>query len=555
MQLKTKLAIILVFIILNILIMPSNSIHFYATEPGKIDSHLAEEMLSPSTKDASTTEISKLSIPEASVSSASGSSTPKSSSIIYPKIDINYVPSEKQNFVDIRKYIISHNIDENYNYDHACVMVVAENIAGQSLEDIDVCEYISSDATIINCTIPIIISSISRLARPTQKGFYLFAIDDINNKKNLNRALNYMPENNLTICNLNEMYLKRNGNKTSPSLTDKILDSLNDFVLNETKINSIKYINKSNFSKEIHTLLNLDNNSKLQIYDKQLMHYLLIKETYKDYIINNCRNNITIIENCSFDRMAGFIHFNADILKAKESIVYIYFINLSDHAIQQTMTCFDTSNNRYDTSKKYLDILFPAPQFSIEGDYSKQEIEPNTNLSIKYIIHYQNGIALKSSHNFTVSINDSDTDMIVDPKNFLIYFSPDRYSFEKNITVRVSEPGLYCIPSLSIMNSTYIIDNRYIKVEPLWHKYILEITIIILAFCTLIGSNFKWLSLRKNLLIRIGASILLWIFMDLILQLCEYTQIYYISILSIIILCVIVWWWRNSLEIESLSKH
>jgi len=533
----------LFFSIIFIVISISDPIKFQATPLKKLNPQFVESMSFSPTPD----EAKEQSAPNDQTSTESSSGHRSIREQTYN----NYYLSDKYP-VTINKDV-EHHINENYTEDTVCLSIEATNIGDRPLDNIEIYELASPQMELINCSTPVIVSSINEYLKYISEN-WLLTSDDLSNQRGLARTLaNSKSLTNLTIkFSKDDLAILENTSEESKSrIKYVLLNRFNEFILNNKLDNQLKYLNKEYLSQQTIDLLNIENVSGLQRDDSKLLSFLVLRDSYESFI-KKPNDFIKINKNYNMETKARQIHIFVPRLNRGESIIFKFYASLSNFEPQTSKTIISISDDKYPRYAQSISVSMPTPQFSVSGDYSKQEVQPNDNISINYIIQLLNPMDHNSQYKFNAHVEKNDYDVhLLKDHNFQLSFCQPNYTCNQTVTMAFNESGIYNIPSLSIGNYEYGIIDKEIKVDPLWNKYILEITIMIIAFCTILGNNLIELRKRKYLKYRICLVVLFILIILIICILCKfYTLLYYPLIIFaffIISLSVPIYWWYNSL--------
>ena len=539
---KAIITLIIILICFNFIIINTESIKFQATESKKLDSGFYTR-LQPIVTDQSygmPNSIGDSEMAQGSNQESSGSSR----TIINEKIYSNYYQKETYP-LEVSKYIVSHNIDAEFNSDIVCILVKITNTAEKSIDNIEVREVTTEGLKIINCSVPIKSSSTREKLRYMRGGSRLFSAEDISMPKSLicKATCNDSPIQ----LDFNPDYIDNIDEYDDSTITKIILNEFNKIAAHENLIAPNSSINERFLSQQTIKLMQIDYRNELQKVDRQLLNFLLLRDLFESHI-KKPEDYIEICDKHYIDEISNTIYIPITKIRPSESVLFIYYANISNHQPQKSDTIIDILNNKkYPTSQSPLFVTFPNPKFVVRGDISKQEIEPGEPVTIKYIVDLLIDENVSYNYRFNGKI-EHDKQITIDPNDLIsLGFLNGSDSCNKTITIVFDEPGTYNIPSISIQDNEYFVLNNNIKVEPGWHTYIFEITIMFLAVCTLVGNNFS--RLEKNRTYRVFFLILFGLISCLSIHLCNWTYGYILCIIiSILVISIAVYWWEKSLD-------
>jgi hypothetical protein len=281
-------------------------------------------------------------------------------------------------------------------------------------------------------------------------------------------------------------------------------------------------VDRNYLSLQTKKLIDIKNVNGLQRDDRRLLNFLLMRDIYPTHI-RRADESFEIMEKFVIDRDAGLIRVSLPIMRPKESLMFIYYANISNHESQKTTAIVSIPKEIYPNQPFPFEFVFSSPEFEVRGDYLRQDIQPEEPISINYIVTLLNPKDTSSSYLFDAYIKNNDPRIKILPTSKLdLKFPPGVYESEITRNMTINESGTYNLPSLSINNNeTSFRLNGFINVEPLWHKYILEITLAFLAFFTLIGGNLETFLKKENLKYRICLWIFLLVIVGCICYICK----------------------------------
>lgn len=508
-MIRPIISICIVLCIINLISSISISINFEGTEFKKINPDIVSSLKSP-----------HLPGPSQEVQTSSDS--------VINKIVVNeraIADDQADQFpISVNKYITEHKIDANYTKDIICVLIHATNIGRESITDVDLYEIIPEDVIIINSSMPVKTSSIEEALRYERIGRSVLCNDDLSSPKELAKKLTAShPPCEISI----NFSTKDNDRLMNQSNTDDFIKNIlikkfNTIISNMEIDNQTWRIDNNYLSSQTKKLIEVRKDAELQIDDQRLLNFLLLRDIYPTHI-KRIDHSIEILEKLNLERDAGLIHIRVPRWLPKESIIFKYYINVSNHLRQTATTIVGIPGEKYPYMQYPLDVTFLSPKFEVRGDYSSQKVQPDEEVSIRYIVTFLNPMNTTSNYSFNAFINNDTNIKVVTNPWMIMNFTADDYKCEIKRGLIFHELGTYNLPSLSINNNetSFGIDG-IINVEPLWHTYILELTILFLAFCTLIGGNLHHIYKPKHIKCRLVFLSLLIIIIAIILLLCEW---------------------------------
>jgi hypothetical protein len=523
--------VLMLIITFNYIILGCEAIKFQATDTNRIDKEFYKSLEPYSSKDSI----------QSSTSSALPDQRSEDSSSGYTRTIIREPTFSSQNqnnqpVVSVNKYILLHNISDDYKSDVVSLLVQVTNIGDKDLDDIDIFETASRNFKITNCSIPTKSSSITEIMRYLRGGTFFLCSDDISQPREL---ANKLAGDEYHFC-INSSHIKsilNNNSATNESIKRIVVEEMNDFIENSEFDFRKKSINENYLYAQTKKLIKLSNNTKLQKIDRKLLNFFLLRDIYTSHI-KKPDNSIEINEKYGIDELINEIDIHVPRMHPKESIMYVFFGNVTGHEMQRTTTIVGIPSEKISIIQFPLDVTLPSPKFSVSGDISEQEVKPGDPIKINYIVELLN--PLNESHfSFKAKIiNGNENIKIIPDENWRLEFINGSNSCNFTAVMIADKPGSYNIPSLTVDDNEYFVLDKYIKVEPRWHTYILEITIMFLGFCTLIGGNLPIFA--KNLFYRALLFLLFVIVSFITIYLCEWLTWSYIILLSIIVLIIIV---------------
>ncbi len=489
---RCSLILVLLFII-NSLLITSNAITFDTTEMKNLNQQFVESMLSSPQQE------------EIKYEEKAGSSPIYRSTTINEQTYLNYQPNLFP--ISINKYISSGNIDRYYKNNTICVVVQCSNIGDKPLDNINIYETVSQNGmSIVNCSLPIKASSIDEIIRHERNGANFFCARDILYGDGLVEEINrdepiatYLDKSNIAATDSNTKNLSR------------ILNNIiNNIDLSSTdNYGQLFGANSPSPSKLTRTLLKQRRNGMLQECDCGLLNFLLLRDKYSKYL--GVWGNIDILEP-AIDENTGLINIPVSEILPKETIIFKYYVNLSRYGNHKATTTIRVSGDQYPDSRSHLIISFPAPSFDVKVVLPDLEVDPSDIVCVDYVVELLAPINESETYEFVAHIgtnsNNNDFSIINNISELVFVFGNEKTAYNStNITF--SKPGTHNIPVLIIGDNKYLVEDKYIKVEELWSKHILVLTLMFLGLFTLIGPNVRYVdkSMRYrtlSLLLTIG---------------------------------------------------
>jgi hypothetical protein len=539
----TKNILLLILVMINFEIFASLSIEFQTTEFKKGDAEFFKNLEPPPAPGVYQASISSQASERAQTTGKSRSEPTRT--IINEQMHLNYYQSS-QFPIAVNKYLLYHNVDSNYENDTVCILIQATNTDDQAHENIDIYELVPPETKIINCSVPIKVSSIDEALRYMRRGQRMLCVEDISNPLGL---ANKLISNDLP-CNLSIKFLKndtailRNCSDENKFIINKIiLKRFNEVIANHELDN--RTIDERYLSLQTNKLMKLNNSTKLQENDRRLLNFLLLRDIYVSHI-RKPEGYIEINEMFRVDEEAGIIHTSLPRIRPKESLMFIYFANISSHEPQRTNTIVGISGDKYPNLQFPFDITFPSPKFDVRVILPKQEVKPGDPIFINYIVDLLTPTNTSSEYKFIAKVENNNHNInFIDNKSRLEFrFSNGNASCNNSTYIRINESGSHGIPVLIIGDSQYLVQDKYIKVEELWTKYILVLTLMFLGFFTLIGGNLEYIADDKNMPLR-----LLYLFAAILaiagaIRLIE-ISVDYIAVTIFFGLLIVLWWMRR----------
>jgi hypothetical protein len=490
-----------ILFILIYMITPSISIVYQATEIKKLEPVFAKSLAT-----SVTTESKQRSISSSSIDLSEDEQEPRAQeNPSNEKID-SYREASNPNLINVNKRLIDYYIDRAYDNETICVLVQVTNPGDLTLYDIDLREIASDAVSIINCSIPVKMSSIDEILRYQRNRGCLISSSDIFHPMamakiiiNDSRIKSFLSENFL-----NEISLAFNS-KEDHRVETAILKEFNRLISNEKLYDSVE-INEKNLSTQTCKLLCLDRSEGLQKLDLSILNFLILRDFYPRFI-KKPDGYMQIYDNLDVDETIGIISIPISSLSPKESLFFAYFAKISQPGKYSMDTVIGLSGKRaYEYTTIPMDVSFLYPSFSIKVIPSKEYEDPGDDIYLKYIVEILSSTNRTLNHIFEAEIRDNTNSIYLNDTKFKLEFSNNNASVTKTVRININEPGSYNIPSIVIKNTEYVFPDKYIQIEERWHKYIAEISLFFLGFCTLVGSNFE--AIKKDKKIQIFLSVI-----------------------------------------------
>jgi hypothetical protein len=525
---KLLILIIIIFMILN-----SNSITWEAKEIKKLDTEYVKS-IEPAPSSGVSQEQGQATKGPAQTT---GRLAPEPlGTTINQQIYQSYL-QQSQFPIIVNKYDLFHDISEDYKSDTICIFIQVANIGDKDVEDLNIYEIIPEDMKIVNCSIPIKATSIEeflRYIRSARREPYLIAAQDITNPLALSNKIfrddppyhlkNHLKENFSsylgTILNNKN---KKNQNSIA-NLKQNISNNLNKAISNNVLCNLA--LDNDKMSLQTRRLLN-DSRIKQKV-DRLLLNYLILRDIYPSDI-RKPDGFFKVGENPEVDEAAGTIHVSIPQLSPKESLMFMYYIRTYDHQTQKINTILDIANSKYPNLQFPLDVTFQQPKFNVRVFTPKTEIQPGETIIMKYIVDLLSPTNISKKYTFSSIIDETNKTVDADPQEFNFVFQNGNQTCNRSTNVTIYESGTFNVPSLIINGNEYFISDKYIKVEPRWHTYVLEITLFFTILALLIGPSLtnysKYVMNSKYptnlMLVLIPSIIILVIFFILLINIIE----------------------------------
>jgi hypothetical protein len=404
--------------------------------------------------------------------------------------------------IAINKYVMSSLTDDSYSNNTICVFVKINNNEKYTLSDIDLYETFPQDMDIINCSIPVKTNSMGEIIKYEKLNSNPIFYEDISNPRRFAQSLT----NNDPLSEKLKAYfveedlgkLRNSSGVDENTLINIIVKGLNKAIIKSesdfpTQFN--KDLDKI-YSVQTKKLLELNRSYQLENYDRYLLNLFELRDLYPSYI-NKPDESLNILKIPIVDSLARFIHFRKFDLYPKESMIYVYYTNLSLPGTYKTNTNLRVPGSAYSEFNYPLFVTFYSPQFDVKVDLSELEVEPGENVILTYIVDFLNPINTSSVYKLNARIENLGNNMHVNKSTINLKFSRDNSTCEGAISLNFSKPGAYQIPALEIDNKKYTTSGGNIEVEALWHKYISELSLIFLALCSVVAANLhKFMSIN-----------------------------------------------------------
>lgn len=515
--------------------MPSNSIVYQATEIKKLDPGFVKSLATSVVSDSQHAST---------ISSSRDSSTEdtyeEDSKSINEDEEHRY-NKDKQFPINVKKRIANYYVDSNYKNETICVLVQITNTGGITQYNIDLREIMPDAVSIINCSIPMKMSSIDEILRYQRNKADLIPASELSNPK--------MMIKKMTEDDLLRRFLSTNFSEEAKAIANRtynddnhikrtILKELNRIISEEQLYNYLRIDEKEQKNQASQTckLLSINNRSGLQKIDSYILNFMLLRDLYPSFITKP-DGYFTVYDNFSVDESIGTINIPISNLRPKESLLFTYYANISQPGKFSMDTLIGLPEEDYLYTSFPLEASFIYPSFDVKVVPFKESGDPGDAISLKYIIEMPSIANRTFNHVFDAEINDNTNSMELNESKFQLEFSNNNASVTKTIQIKINESGSYNIPSITIKRTEYMFPDKYILIEERWHKYIAELSLIFLGLCTLLGSNFEAIQSkqRHKLLVIALTLISFWVLNSLL----ELSSIQFFMGIIIIILIVI----------------
>jgi hypothetical protein len=463
--------------------------------------------------------------------------------IINEQMYLNYYQAERFP-IAVNKYDLLHKISLDYKCEEVCILVHATNIGDKTLENINFYEFVPKDIKIINCSIPIKTNSLEeilRYFRSIEKEPYFLCAEEIISPKELSsKLMKDDPPYHLTknFSNSSKAVLINATTEDQAKLKKTISKEFNLAILNNVLCSLA--LDTNHLSLQTRRLLN--STRIKQKIDRQTLNLLILRDIYPSHI-KKPSGSIEIGENPQIDEEAGVIHATFSQMRPKESAILVYYANISTHNIQKVNTIIDISDDKYPYLQFPLDVTFPYPKFNVRVVLPKQEVKPREPIYINYIVDLLVPNNESSDFRFSADVENNNNNIsFPDNRSKLIFrFSNGSISNNNSTTIKINQSGSYSIPILVIGDGQYLVQDKYIKVEELWSKYILQLTLIFIGVFTLIGGNLR--RIESSSIYKIFLLIVVLLAISIAFALLEISAFYSASI-TLLSIFIIVYWYK-----------
>ena len=198
--------------------------------------------------------------------------------IINEQMSTNYYQLNQFPII-VSKNFLYHTINNNYGDDTICIFVQAINNFDKTLNDINIYEIAPQDIKIINCSVPIMASSLDESIRYTRGGSRLLSSEDISDPIGLANKLKV----NEHTSGLKANFSFNDCDSCNTKCKD-FLKNFNDFIAKSELSNQTEYIDRIYLSKQTKSLLDLNKEKDLLKIDQQLINFLLMRDLYPSHI-------------------------------------------------------------------------------------------------------------------------------------------------------------------------------------------------------------------------------------------------------------------------------
>lgn len=533
--------IVVIFFIIISTIFNSVAITFQTTEVENINPQFVESMFSSSSQGTTPTSSA------APVQLKDKESSEYRSTTINEQTYLNY-QSDKFPII-VNKYILSNVIDKNYKINTICILVECTNVGDKSAKNINIYEIAASDKMeIINCSSPIKTLSVDEMLRYEQKGKF-FSSNDILYPSEL--AEN-MSRNLLISSYLNNSNIKIRNNCSEKNISEILNRIANDINLyNKTQFQLLFDSYSPSPSRQIRKFLEQSKNNRFQESNLNFLNFLLLRDKYSKYI-PACGS--IEFQDIFVDETAGIMRTHISNLLPKETLMFKYYLKIFNYGTHRTTTIIRLPENRYPDYRTNFDVTFPSPKIIVDVVLPKQEVSPGDPIYINYVAHLLTSLNESTEYNFMATVENNNHNFdIINNKSILVFKFSNNMTACNSTNITINEPGSHNIPILVIGNSQYLVQDKYIKVEELWSKYILVLTLAFLIFCTLVGGNLRHIETKISykifLLILASSEIIFSI------RLIKMSNFYIIFVLILFIIILLYWlgFFKSILE-SDLSK-
>jgi hypothetical protein len=537
--------IILILFVMNVIITSVSCIKFDTSEVAKIPEQthkkldrstaLQQQALGPTANTGQTASKGPIVRDEAEEEQT----TPKLSQTQSSQT-MNALP------IVIDSFVIDNRIDTNHSCNLDGVLVRARNIGTKQLDDIDIYLIVPEPVTIINCSYPVISSSIEEALRYDRLTSKALSKEDISNPKQFAKKIMGKDKHSLEIqkyfSEKDREILNNSSLQNENTLENILLCGLNKLIRERKSgiSTSFEHSKNSIYALQTKKLLKLNNTSSLGEIDHCLMNLFQLRDLYPSFL-RKPDGSMQIHENFILDNETGYIHIKLPSLKPKDNLMFVYYANITTPGVYKATIMAATSNANY--SDLYDDVYddiylaYYTPQLDVSIDLSELEATPGEGVTLKYLIDLVSPINRSSYYSFQANIEDSDKkNIIINKTDYNLLFSKNNTTCELPVVIKFISSGSYSIPSIEIGTKKYLAKtDKYIEVEDLWHKYIPELSLIFLALCTIIASNLpRFFKNRNYQFLLVAMALLAAIFLIILLEIPNiYALVIFIPILFI----------------------
>lgn len=393
---------------------------------------------------------------------------------------ITYLSEESP--IRVSRTIVSPLRDEYFHNETIIVEVKVTSIRTDGAKNLRIWEIPSEGLSILNCSYPIVSSSVEEIIDYENSDKSSLKRKDINITQILKILM--ARNNNSEIKQINELLSKETNDFDTNNLTNidinnksqledisiKMLNEFNKILNNATNLD----LNSSLFSNNPR---NFDRNSDLDYYINEYEYpehiekqdYRLLKRKLLEHAFSNETGNG--IRRLSFNKKhenlingsVDCIYFEIPSLREHESIIFKYYLNTTELGKREIHSEIQAESVHHE-EKTSLNIIERRPKFAITYLCPSKELITYQPTEFEFYVEYLGGDENKITLNLTINpVKNSPTEEVyctVNPSSI------NNHSFSKGIKEKFNISVNYTHTGYRLSPPTITINGDETKFEP-----------------------------------------------------------------------------------------
>lgn len=408
--------------------------------------------------------------------------------------------------IRVSRTIVSPLRDEYFHNETIVCEVKVTSIRTEGAKNLRIWEIPSEGLSILNCSYPIVSTSVEVINDYENSDKSSLKREDINIKQVLKILM--ARKNNSEMKRIRELFSNDTNNNITKidtynkseleSISIDILNDFNKIIENPTNLDfnsSHLSISPRNFAGNNDTDYYIDSREYSDHIEKQ--DYRLLKRKLLEYVFSS-NESADGIRKLSFNKKhenlingpINYIYFEVPSLREHESLVFKYYLNTSDLGKNELQSEIHADSFHHE-EKTHIEIIERRPKFKITYLCPSEELITDTSTEFEYSIEYLGGDENMITSNLIINpVKNSPTDesyCTVEPQFFNnVTFAKGKIK-KINTSVKYSHIGDRLSPPTITINDEETKFDPDISVHHSWNAWVKKYSEIISAFVIILA--------------------------------------------------------------------